>query len=74
MPGVSWGVNVPRRPGSPADHVLPSKREKTGPRQYRCTGGGTGPSKSTRNATSSDSESSLIWPGDIESDRPLFAP
>ena len=33
-------------------------------------GGGTGPSKSTRNATASDSESSLIMPGAIESDSP----
>src|SRR4029453_13118257 len=67
-------MKSPRIKDGANDQVLPSNCENTGPRQYRCAGDGTGPSKSTRNATSSDSESSLICPGDIDSDRPLFAP
>ena len=74
MPPGSSGVKLVISPDSPGRQVRPSKLENTGPRQYRNAGGGVGPSKSTRSATVSDSVSSPIWPGAIESDSPVLAP
>ena len=53
--------------------VRPSKSCSTGPRQYSSAGGGAGPSKRTRNATSSESASLMMSPGLMLSLRPVSA-
>src|SRR5205823_10374609 len=74
MPRGWRGTSFPGCSLYSARHSRPSKRESTGPRQYRSAGGGGAPLKSTRKAAASESDNSLIEPGLMLSDNPERPP